>query len=79
MPPKSPEQRAKEEKRYIVASGAVHSEELELFLTDPNQTIRVTAAMNPDADAEILDRIANDKFGGVSIEDVNHPNASDAT
>lgn len=35
--------------------------------------------MNPDADAEILDRFANDKFWGVRIEVVNHPNVSDAT
>lgn len=35
--------------------------------------------MNPDADAEILDRFANDKFWGVRIEVVNHPNVSEAT
>lgn len=52
---------------------------LEPFLTDPNQAIRVTAAMNPDADAEILDRFANDKFWGVRIDVVNHPNVNDAT
>ena len=64
MPKKSPEQKAKEEKRYIVACGASNTEELEPFLTDPNQAIRVMVAMNPDADAEILDRFANDKFWG---------------
>lgn len=36
----------------------------EPFLTDPNQAIRATAAMHPDADAEILDRFPNDKFLG---------------
>lgn len=35
--------------------------------------------MNPDADSEIFDRFANDKFWGVRIEVVNHPNVSDAT
>lgn len=62
MPKKSPEQKSKEDKRYIAASGAANSEELEPFLTDPNQAIRVTAAMNPDAEAEILDRFVKDKF-----------------
>ena len=63
----------------MAASGAANSEELEPFLTDPNQAIRVTAAMNPDTEADILDRFANDKFWGVRIEVVNHPNVSDAT
>ncbi|WP_228301551.1 hypothetical protein [Acinetobacter soli] len=62
-----------------MTSYAANSEELEPFLTDPNQAIRVTATMNPDADAEILDRFTNDKFVGVRIEDVGHPNVSDAT
>lgn len=79
MPKKSPEQKAEEGRRYILASGASNTAELEPFLTDPNQAIRVTAAMNPDADAEILDRFANDKFWGVRIEVVNHPNVSEAT
>ena len=64
MPKKSPEQKAEEKHRYIVACGAANTEELELFLTDPNQAIRVMVAMYPDADAEILDRFANDKFWG---------------
>lgn len=59
---KSPEQKAEEECHYILARGASNTAELEPFLTDPNQAIRATAAMNPDADAEILDRFANDKF-----------------
>ena len=79
MPKKSPEQKAEEERRYIAASGAANTAELEPFLTDPNQAIRATAAMNPDADAEILDRFANDKFWGVRIEVVGHPNVSEAT
>lgn len=79
MPKKSPEQKAEEEKRYIAASGASNTEELELFLTDPNQAIRVIAAMNPDADSKILDRFANDKFWGVRIEVVHHTNVSEAT
>ena len=79
MSKKSPEQKAEEEKRYIAASGASNTEELEPFLTDQNQAIRATAAMNPDADAEILDRFANDKFWGVRIEVVHHANVSEAT
>ncbi|RFS35999.1 hypothetical protein DYI81_00415 [Acinetobacter sp. SWAC5] len=79
MPKKSPEQKAEEERLYILACGASNSAELEPFLTDPNQAIRVTVAMNPDADAEILDRFANDKFWGVRIEVVGHPNVSEAT
>mgnify|MGYP003592871166 CR=1 FL=1 len=79
MPKKSPEQKAEEKHRYIVACGAANTEELELFLTDPNQAIRVMVAMNPDADAEILDRFTNDKFWGVRIEVVGHPNVSEET
>lgn len=62
-----------------MASGAANTADLEPFLTDPNQAIQATAAMNPDADAEILDRFANDKFWGVRIDVVNNPNVSDAT
>ena len=76
MPQKFPEQKAEEERRYILASGASNTEEFEPFLTDPNQAIRVVAAMNPDADAEILDLFANNKFWGVRIEVVGHPNVS---
>lgn len=79
MAKKTPEQKAAEELRYIAASGAAHAAELEPFLTDPNQSIRAVAAMNPDADAEILDRFANDKFWGVRVEVVRHANVSEAT
>ena len=79
MPKKSPEQKAEEARRYILASGAANTAELEPFLTDPNQAIRATAAMNPDADAEILDRFANDKFWGVRMEVVHNANVSEAT
>ncbi|MFW2074101.1 hypothetical protein ACG9Y7_11810 [Acinetobacter gerneri] len=79
MSKKSPEQKAEEERRYIAACGAANTAELEPFLKDPNQAIRATAAMNPDADAEILYRFANDKFWGVRIEVVNHANVSEAT
>ena len=78
MPKKSPEQKAEEEHRYVLACGASNTAELEPFLTDPNQAIRATAAMNPDADAEILDRFANDKFWGVRMEVVHHANVSEA-
>ena len=79
MAKKTPEQKAAEERRYIAACGAANAQELEPFLTDPNQAIRATAAMNPDADAEILERFAKDKFWGVRIEVIRNANVSDAT
>ncbi len=79
MAKKTPEQKAAEERRYIAASGASTTAELEVFLSDPNQAIRVVAAMNPDADSQMLDRFADDKFWGVRIEVVNHANVSQST
>ncbi|WP_431222072.1 hypothetical protein ACQ86O_16905 [Serratia sp. L9] len=79
MAKKTPEQKAEEELRYIAASGAANAAELASFVTDPNQSIRAVAAMNPDADAEILDQFANDKFWGVRIEVVNNANVSQST
>ncbi len=79
MAKKSPEQKAAEERRYIAALGAASTEELEPFLSDPNQAIRATAATNPDADAAILDRFANDKFWGVRMEVVHNANVSNST
>lgn len=79
MAKKTPEQKAEEELRYIAACGAANAAELAPFLTDPNQSIRATAAMNPDADAEILDLFANDKFWGVRIEVVHNANTSQST
>ena len=79
MAKKTPEQKADEERRYIAACGAANAQELEPFLTDPNQAIRATAAMNPDADAEILDRFADDRFWGVRIEVIRNANVSEAT
>jgi hypothetical protein len=79
MVKKTTEQKNAEERRYVAASGAANAGELEPFLTDPNQSIRSVAAMNPVADAEILDRFANDKFWGVRMEVVRHSNVSGAT
>lgn len=79
MAKKTPEQKAAEERRYVAACGAANAEELEPFLTDPNQGIRATAAMNPDADAQILDRFADDRFWGVRMEVVGNANVSEAT
>ena len=79
MAKKTPEQKAAEERRYIAACGAANVQELEPFLTDPNQAIRATAAMNPDADAEILDRFADDRFWGVRMEVVRHAKVGEAT
>ncbi|MGF6213599.1 hypothetical protein [Comamonas sp. 4034] len=79
MAKKTPEQKAAEQKRYIAACGAANTAELEPFLTDPNQAIRATAAMNPDADADILDRFANDKFWGVRVEVIRNTNVGKHT
>ncbi|PVZ82119.1 hypothetical protein C9426_30630 [Serratia sp. S1B] len=79
MAKKTPEQIAEEERRYIAASGAANATELEPFLTDPNQSIRAVAASNPDADAEILDRFADDKFWGVRIQVIHNANVSQST
>ncbi|WP_223301352.1 hypothetical protein [Variovorax boronicumulans] len=79
MVKKTTEQKAAEALRYIAASGAANAVELEPFLTDPNQAIRAVAAMNPDADEEILNRFANDKFWGVRMEVVRNANVSQAT
>lgn len=76
---KSPEQRADEERRYLLAQGACSDAEFEPFFTDPNQAIRNTAAMNPDASAAVLERFANDKFWSVRIAVVEHANTSRAT
>lgn len=73
---KTPEQIADEERRYRMASGAHTPEEFEQFFDDPNQAIRATAAMNPDADADALARFAKDRFWGVRIEVASHRNAT---
>ena len=79
MAKKTPEQKAAEQLRYTAACGAANAAELEPFLTDPNQAIRATAAMNPDADAEILDRFANDRFWGVRVEVIRNANVGKHT
>ncbi|PWK33673.1 hypothetical protein [Pseudomonas sp. OV226] len=79
MARKTPEQKNEEARRYIAAMGAANAAELAPFLTDPNQGIRAAAAMNPDADAEILDRFASDKFWGTRMEVVHNANVSHST
>ncbi|QRF63041.1 hypothetical protein INQ48_32135 (plasmid) [Variovorax paradoxus] len=79
MVKKTAEQKNAEEGRYVAASSAANAIELEPFLTDPSQSIRAVAATNPKADAEILDRFANDKFWGVRMEVVRNANVSQAT
>lgn len=63
VPKKSPELKAEEEHRYRVASGAANKEELELFLTDLNQAIRITAIINLDVNAENLLTDTRSKVG----------------
>ncbi|MEY0709415.1 hypothetical protein AB7282_00480 [Providencia huaxiensis] len=79
MAKKTPEQKEAERLRYIASIGASNYYELEQFLSDPNQAIRAVAASNPDADEQILDLFANDKFWGVRIEVINNANVSNAT
>lgn len=79
MAKKTSEQKTEEARRYIAAMGATNATEIAAFLTDPNQGIRAAAAMNPDADADILDRFANDKFWGTRIEVVHNANVSQST
>ncbi len=79
MVKKTTEQKDAQERRYIAAGAAASAVELEPFLTDPNQSIRAVAAMNPNADATILDRFANDKFWGVRVQVVSNANVSHAT
>lgn len=79
MVKKTPEQKAAEALRYVAASSAASAVELEPFLADPNQGIRSVAAMNPAANAELLDRFANDKFWGVRIEVARNAKVSQAT
>ncbi|MCL7714012.1 hypothetical protein [Stenotrophomonas mori] len=79
MAKKTPEQKAAEQRRYTAACGAANARELAPFLTDANQAIRAVAAGNPDADAEILDRFADDRFWGVRMEVVHNANVGEAT
>ena len=79
MVKKTPEQKAAEALRYVAASGAASAVELQPFLNDPNQSIRAVAAMNPTADADLLDRFADDKFWGVRMEVVRNAQVSEAT
>ena len=79
MAKKTAEQKAAEERRYAAASSAANATELEAFLTDSNQAIRAVAASNPGANADILDRFADDKFWGVRMEVVRHANVSEVT
>ena len=76
---KSAQDKAALEQRYITACGAANAAELAPFLQDPHQGVRAAAAMNPDADADILDRFADDRFWGVRIEVIGNANVSDAT
>ena len=79
MAKKTPEQKADEERRYALARSAVSALELAPFVEDPNQGIRSFAAMNPHADAQLLDRFADDKFWGVRMEVARHAHVEQAT
>ncbi len=65
--------------RYALALGACTDAELEVLLSDPNQSVRNAAAMNPDASAEILDRFAADRFWSVRVAVAEHPNTARST
>lgn len=76
---KTPEERADEDRRRILAAGASVDAEFEPFFTDPNQSIRNAAALNPDASAAVLDRFAGDRFWSVRVAVAEHPNTSRGT
>ncbi len=76
---KTDEERADEQRRYLLASAAVSDEDFEQFFTDPNQAIRNAAALNPDASETVLARFASDRFWSTRIAVAEHPNASRAT
>ncbi|GAA1634325.1 hypothetical protein [Leucobacter chromiireducens] len=76
---KTPEERAAEAQRYIRAQGASSDAELAPFLTDPNQSIRNAAALNPDASPAILAQFAADRFWSVRVAVAEHPNTSRET
>lgn len=76
---KTPEQRADEERRYVLAQGAHTDDEFEALLVDPNQSIRNAAALNPDASPAVLARFAADKFWSVRVAVAEHANTSRET
>lgn len=76
---KTDEERADEQRRYILAQAASTDEEFEALFTDPNQSIRNVAALNPDASAAVLDRFAGDRFWSVRVAVAEHPNTSRET
>lgn len=73
---KTPEEKADEARRYTLAQGAHTEAEFEQFFTEPNQAIRNTAAMNPDATEAVLERFAQDRFWSVRVAVAEHPNTS---
>lgn len=76
---KTAAEKADEVRRYALAQGACTEAEFEPFFTDPNQAIRNTAAMNPDATAAVLARFAGDRFWSVRVAVAEHPNTSRET
>lgn len=73
---KTDEERADEQRRYVLAPAASTPEEFEPLFTDPNQSIRNMAALNPDASAAVLDRFADDRFWSVRVAVAEHPNTT---
>lgn len=76
---KTAEEKADEERRYALALAITTDEEFEPFFVDPNQAIRNTAAMNPDASVEVLERFSTDRFWSVRMAVVDHPKTSRET
>lgn len=76
---KTPEEKADEERRSTLARAASSDEEFEQFFTDPNQSIRNAAALNPDASAAVLDRFAEDRFWSVRVAVAEHSTTSRET
>jgi len=76
---KTEEQKAEEEKRYVLARAAVTDGDFEPFFSDPNQAIRNVAAANPNASDAVLARFASDSFWSTKISVADHANSSRAT
>lgn len=76
---KTPEERADEDRRYVLALGAHTDAEFVPFFTDTNQSIRNAAALNPDASAAVLAEFAKDRFWSVRVAVAEHPNTARET
>lgn len=76
---KTDEEKADEERRYALARAAVSDADFEPFFDDPNQAIRNSAAINPNASEAVLARFAGDRFWSTRVSVAEHANVSRVT